>query len=166
VRVLALDLGEQRCGLALSDAARRHASPLTTLATSQLRADNSALKRLIADFSIERLLVGLPLAADGSEGSQARHLRALAEKLLAGVDVLLPKGILWRDERYSSVVARKLGHTAGLDERAMRKDRSGAGGIDSRAAAVLLQDWLDETRATEAAKAAARQLRDETRIEM
>ncbi|MDR1413057.1 MAG: RuvX/YqgF family protein [Actinomycetes bacterium] len=163
-RVLALDVGELRCGLALSDVARKHASPLAVLPTADLlrvqpSGGGGRLREIVAEWEVAGIVVGLPLESDGSEGSQARHVRALGGKIVAGLGLGLDVGaglgsgagsraipsapalsLVWYDERKSSVQAKAAGHEVGLSERAMR------GHTDSRAAAVFLQRWLDETK--------------------
>ena len=134
LRILALDIGEARTGLALSDAARQHASPFKVFDTVQICADNKELRTLIDDYEVGVLLVGLPLLADGSEGSQVRRTRSLAAKMLAGLDTL---NIVFFDERKSSHQAKSSGHSLGLTEKDMR------GKLDAHAAAAFLQAYLD-----------------------
>lgn len=136
-RILGVDSGERRIGLAISDETELVARPLLVI---QRRED--ALKRALDEIQhvaaregAERLVVGLPLNADGSEGHQARRARALA-KLLEKV-VARPVE-LW-DERLSSVEAERQLHEQGRSVRRLRQ----AGGIDAHAAAVILQDYLD-----------------------
>ncbi|MCL2379302.1 MAG: Holliday junction resolvase RuvX [Coriobacteriia bacterium] len=140
-RVLALDIGEVRTGLALSGTDRLHANALQVMDTKDLCADNAGLHAVIADYQVGSLVVGLPLLADGSEGSQARRTRSLAAKMLQGVDTLVHGGqqlpIIFFSERQSSSQARQLGHSMNLSERDMR------GTLDSFAAAIFLQEYLD-----------------------
>jgi len=134
LRILALDIGEARTGLALSDVKRQQATPLQVLSTTQLCSNNKELKVLIEDYEVGALVVGLPLLADESEGQQARRTRSLATKMLAGLDAL---PIVFFDERQSSSRAKDSGHSMGLSERDMR------GKLDSHAAAAFLQTYLD-----------------------
>jgi len=133
-RILALDIGESRTGVALSCVDRQHASPLQVLDTKQLCGNNKDLHTLLDDYEIDTVIVGLPLLANGSEGSQARRTRNLAEKILAGMDAL---NIIFFDERQSSKIAKQAGHSIGLSEKDMR------GKLDSHAAAAFLQVYLD-----------------------
>ena len=138
MRVLALDVGDVRTGVALSDTARMNASPLAVLSTRELCANNAALLRLLDEYEVGCVVVGFPFEADGSHGSQARHVQATAGKLLAGLDALRPEmRVVFADERFSSIRARERGQALGLNERDMR------GQLDSRAAAQFLQDYLD-----------------------
>jgi putative Holliday junction resolvase len=136
MRILALDIGETRTGLALSDADLRHATPFDVLSTAQLCTDNRRLREVIEDYEVLRLLIGLPLLADGSEGSQARRVRNLAAKMLVGIE----SKVTFFDERSSSISAKAKGHELGLSERDMR------GKLDSHAAAAFLQIYLDTIR--------------------
>jgi putative Holliday junction resolvase len=142
-RLLGLDIGETRTGLALSNSRQIQASPLKVLRTKELLKNNSPLAELIEDYEVVGLVVGLPLLADGAEGQQARRTRSLAAKLVAGMDVLAStklahKNMLFYDERFSSAEAKASGHSLGLTERDMR------GHLDSHAAANILQAYLDQ----------------------
>lgn len=151
-RILAIDIGEKRTGLAVSSADARHASALQVIETKAALGSNKILSDIIKDFEIAKIIVGLPLLADGSEGQQARRTRSLAARLLAAdVDCsqrshhisftdnsdtrTIP--IIFFDERTSSKSAKDAGHSAGLSEKDMR------GKLDAHAAAAFLQVYLD-----------------------
>jgi len=143
-RVLALDVGETRTGVAVSSADRRHASPLSVLDTKGLLAIGKELSGLIADYEIDTLVIGLPLLADGSEGQQARRTRSLSSKMLEAITGCtdmdaLRQGleVVYFDERQSSSEAKRAGHSMGMSERDMR------GKLDGQAAAVILARYLD-----------------------
>ena len=137
-RLLALDVGEVRTGLALSDCAHRQASPLKVLDTKALRTSNKSLLDLIVDFEVTRVVVGLPLQADGSLSAQARRVMSLTRQLLIGMDALpQTPDVIFFDESFSSASAKNRAHALGLREREMR------GGLDSHAAAEFLQAYLD-----------------------
>ena len=133
-KVLGVDAGERRIGLALSDELHVLASPVAILERRHgLRRVLDELLDLTAREHVERIIVGLPLNADGSEGLQARRARdfaAVAERVL-GVPITL-----W-DERLSTQEARTL-----LRARGGRTPRH----VDAAAAAVILQDYLDAQR--------------------
>lgn len=130
-RYLALDLGDRRIGIAVSDAAGMIARPLEVLRRGARVADYAHLQRLVDQHGIEAIIVGLPLNMDGSEGPQALWVRdyglALAEAL--GVPVHF-----W-DERLTTVEATDLLHAQG--KQAERDS------LDAVAAAVILQSYLD-----------------------
>ena len=135
MRVLALDIGERRVGVAVSDADRRVATPLKVLDGAVL-ADVAPLRRLVEDYEIERLVVGLPLTMAGEEGPQALRVREAGERL--GEILGLP--VEYRDERLSSAEARRTMAASGTDSRAAR------GSVDMVAAAIVLQGWLDSRK--------------------
>ncbi len=143
-RLLGIDLGERRIGVAVADADGR-AMPLRTLRRARsASADAGVLRRLLDEQSASELVVGLPLEADGREGPQVAITRAWVQAIessLSGVT------IRFRDERLSSHVAEsrvapmKRGRSGGppsATQRAAHRAR-----IDREAAAIILQDELD-----------------------
>ena len=135
-RVLALDLGTKRVGVAVSDATAMLASARTTVHRSGDTAhDHRTVARLVADEEAALVLVGLPLNMDGSRGPAAHSAEAEAAELAAmvGVPVLLV------DERLTTVSADRMLLAQG--QRAPQRRRT----VDQVAAAVLLQAWLDGT---------------------
>lgn len=136
MRVLGLDIGEARIGVAVSDAEGRIASPLGVLDARALAADVRPLARLVADFEVEALVVGLPLTLGGDQGPQAEAVRRTADRL--GAALGLP--VLYCDERLTSAEARRAMREAGVSEREQR------GALDKVAAALMLQAWLDARR--------------------
>ena len=142
-RILAVDLGERRVGIALADhdgAAR----PLTTLRRARDRAaDTRALAALIEAHDVAELVVGLPLEASGADGPQAALTRDWAEAVAA--DLRLP--LTFRDERLTSHLAEDRlgpmprGRSGGPPTRAQRDAYRAR--VDREAAAIILQDELD-----------------------
>lgn len=135
MRVLALDIGERRVGVAASDVAGRVATPVKVLKAKAL-SDGVTLRRLVEDYEVDLVLVGLPLSLDGTEGPQARRVRAQAARLAPQLGV--PVG--FADERLSSTQAARAMQEAGMSER----DRRGK--LDAVAASLFLQAWLDSRR--------------------
>ncbi len=136
-RVLAVDLGQRRTGLAISDALRLLASPHLTLDKERSTSDRvRRIARLCAELSVTRVLVGLPLHLNGHEGDSARAAREFAQRL--GERTGLPVELV--DERLTTVTAHERLGEAGVRAR----DRRGV--IDQAAAAVLLQEWLDRAQ--------------------
>lgn len=133
MRLLALDIGSVRIGVAVSDPGGRVATPLTVLDTRRAMGDGVELRRLVEDYEPEAIVVGLPLSLDGSEGPQAAEVRRVAARLAR----FLPIPLAFADERMSSVEARRRMGEAGASERAKR------GSVDMVAAAVFLQGYLD-----------------------
>jgi putative Holliday junction resolvase len=137
VRILALDLGSRRIGVAVSDATETLASPRPVLERSGDRArDHGRVADLVADEEAGLVVVGLPLSLDGTEGPAAQQARAEAEELR----VALAVPVKVHDERLTTVTAHQLLADQGLDSRRRRSV------VDGAAAAVLLQAWLDGRR--------------------
>ena len=133
MRHLALDIGDERIGVAISDAGGSLARPLGVIPRSPGSSSFLRIAEIIADKQIDLAVVGLPLLEDGSEGKQVRSTRAYVRGLGAYVDVPI---VLW-DERYSTKQAAEiLRKNRG---RTRRRRRS----LDAVAAAVILQAYLD-----------------------
>jgi putative Holliday junction resolvase len=133
MRLMALDVGERRIGIALSDPSRLLARSLDVLRRRSLEADMEVLGSLVEEHEVEKIIVGHPLGLDGRPGEQARRSQEYAGELqrVLGVPV-----VLW-DESFSSERARQIMIEAGKK----RKER--AERLDAVAAAVILQDYLD-----------------------
>ncbi len=132
-RLMGLDLGTKTIGLALTDVERRIASPLETIRRVKFRQDAERLLILAEKFDVARLILGLPLNMDGSEGPRAQATRAFARNLAQ----LTPIPIHFQDERLSTAaVTRTL-----LEADASRARRSEL--VDKMAAAYILQGLLD-----------------------
>ncbi len=151
-RLMALDVGQARIGVALSDASGFLASPYTTLRASHDEAQTlGAIQRLLDETGAEGLILGLPISLDGQIHAQGERVRNFAGRLQEYIHVPL---IFW-DERYSTVEAERLlaeryqigiepgRRGAGKQEHNRRKARGTQQGIDALAAAVILQEYLD-----------------------
>ncbi len=139
MRVLALDIGETRVGVAVCDPGERVASPVCVLPASEVLAGAKSFKRVLEDWEPELLLCGLPYTMAGEEGPQVARIRAAAIQIGQACDLPLE----FADERLSSQEAKRSLREKGLDERAMR------GKIDMIAASLFLQAWLDARRERE-----------------
>jgi len=133
-RVLGIDLGERRIGLAISDEERKLAFPAGALERSGLARDLAALRALASERGATRIVVGLPLHLDGREGVGARAARDFARAL--GEATALPVELL--DERLTTVEAERA-----LREAPARTRRGRKQVIDAMAATLLLRGWLD-----------------------
>jgi putative Holliday junction resolvase len=147
-RVLGVDLGAVRVGLAVADAGVGIARPLATVNRgATMAADLQAIGRVCREQDVTEIVVGLPVEARGSEGEMAAGARAWAEALGAGL--ALP--VTLRDERLSSFEAeRRLGRmprgrSGGPPSRTQRNTFRAR--IDREAASIILQDELDARRA-------------------
>jgi putative holliday junction resolvase len=146
-RLLGLDVGERRIGVAIADADGR-AMPLTTLRRSDDPAvDAAAIARLARDHDVSEVVVGLPIDMSGGEGSQAALTRAWVDSVRPAWNA----PVRYRDERLTSHVAEqrlgpmKRGRSGGPPTRTQRD--AWRARIDREAAAIILQDELD-ARAT------------------
>ncbi len=131
-RLMALDLGEKRIGIALTDLEQRMAFPERVLVRRSAKADRQTLAQLVRELEVERVIVGLPLSMDGEHGPNAERARSFGEYL--GRAVRVP--VVFQDERLSTVEAEERLAAAGVAP-AERKAR-----IDAAAAAVILEDYL------------------------
>lgn len=133
MRVLALDIGEVRVGVAVSDPAGRVASPVTVLPAQEVLAHAVTFRRVLEDWEPDLLVCGRPMTLAGEEGPQAARVREQAERIAAACGLPLE----FEDERLSSAEAKRILREQGLSERAMR------GKVDMVAASLFLQAWLD-----------------------
>ena len=124
MRVLALDYGSARCGCALSDPTGTLATPIDPIERPATRRGFARVTELVRDLGVERVVVGLPLGLSGADTDQTREARAFADRLAGAV----PVPVEMYDERFTTAIAARA-----TDARTSE---------DSRAAAVLLDDWL------------------------
>jgi len=146
VRLLALDVGDVRIGVALSDETGTLASGLSTLKAVGPRKDVQAIAALVREHGVGEVVVGLPLRLDGSLGPQAEKVMAFVERLRRALRV----PVVTRDERLTSVAARERLAEAGAGR------REGKARLDRAAATLILQEHLDERRASAVPGGAAR----------
>jgi putative holliday junction resolvase len=133
MRYLGVDFGRVTIGLALADDVLRTAAPLSTVRRSNADADLAALRLVLEEWEVERAIVGLPFNMDGSEGASARLARAFATSLER--DLGIPVELF--DERLSTFEAQMRLRERGVSSRDQK------GKVDSEAAAVILQGWLE-----------------------
>ena len=133
MRVLALDIGQTRIGIAASDATGKVASPVAVLPSQEVVSGARTWRRVLADYEPELLVCGLPYTLAGEEGPQAECIREIAMKISRACGVPLE----FQDERLSSAEAKRILREQGLNERRMR------GKVDMVAASLFLQTWLD-----------------------
>ena len=133
-RILAIDPGERRIGVAAADLGLRVAIPLTTIEGGPDAAET--IVRLVDDEGARALVVGLPLSLSGALGPQAQRAQALAGALAQRLAV----PVLTWDERLTSTEAHRRLSSAGGGRRRSRRD------VDALAAAIILQAYLDSQR--------------------
>lgn len=141
-RLLCLDVGERRIGLAVGDTETGVAAPLRTYTRSgSLAAGAEAIRKVAQEQGVDALLLGLPLTEAGEAGAQAKAVREFANHLARSVALPLH----WQDERYSTQEARqRLGHgrVSPKQRKRVREEH-----LDALAAAIILQSYLDEQKA-------------------
>lgn len=149
VRVMALDLGARRIGVAISDNEGRVATPVTVVERHKDRPRlHRGLAELVTEWEAELVLLGLPVDLEGKLGVAAQNVLAERDELAA----VLPVPVEVHDERMTTKIAdRALRERGDLDGRARRQV------IDMVAAAVILQDWLDMGRQSDATMEEPRQ---------
>ena len=135
-RILGLDIGDRYIGVALSDPGRVLATPLTIVERSTDDAAIEAITGIIVENGVGRVIIGLPLSLDGQSGHQAKKVEAFSARLIENTGAILQ----FRDERYTTLTAKRLLRAGG------RKKRDKNKRDDSAAAALILQGYLDETR--------------------
>ena len=124
MRVLALDYGSARTGVAVSDASGTIARPVCVVRKAGTEAGLAEIARLVGELAAERVVVGLPLTLRGEHGKQADETQVFVEALRA----LVPVSVETADERFTTALAQRFG---------------GSAPEDAVAAAHLLQSWLD-----------------------
>ena len=125
-RVLALDYGSARCGCALSDPTGTLATPIEAVERPGTRRGMARLVGLVREHGVGTVVVGLPLGLSGRDTDQTREARAFAERLAERLGGRVPVELY--DERFTTSIAARSGGASTSE--------------DSRAAAVLLEDWL------------------------
>ena len=132
-RILALDLGKRRIGLALSDPFRITAQGIKTLERIRIREDLAYLSALIAEHGVTEILLGFPLHMSGDEGRQATYVREFGERLEKCTSIPVK---LW-DERLTTVEAQRVLRSSGasIEKRARA--------VDQLSAVILLTSYLD-----------------------
>ena len=136
MRLLCLDLGERRIGLAISDPGGTLATPLGFIQRTRLRNDIARVLEQAGEWQADGILVGLPLSLNGRVGPQAKRVQGFIRSLKA----MTPLPVDTMDERFSTAEAERLMRQAGR-EPSRRK-----GELDAAAATVILQDYLDQGR--------------------
>lgn len=137
MRVLALDIGERRVGVASGDTATRVATPVKVLATEEVVGNARTWRTLVQDEEPELIVAGLPTSMNGEQGRQARRVKDMARKIARQSGLPLE----FSDERLSSSEARRILHEQGLSEKEMR------GRVDMVAASLFLETWMDRREA-------------------
>ncbi len=139
MRILGLDIGDKRIGLATTDPLEKLASPLTTVQRISNALAISAILDIVKREEIDFVIAGIPISLDGSLGAQAKDVSNFTHEL----EAVLPVPVEQWDERYSTVEAERLLREAGYSSRDMKQR------VDAVAASVILQSYLDHKQNVE-----------------
>jgi len=132
-RVLAVDPGDKRIGIAISDPNQRIANPLVVIKHLSRATDAARIVEIAGENDVGLIVIGLPLDSEGNAGPQARKSERLAESIRSQTEISV---ILW-DESGSSQEAEKAQHLLKVKRKKRRQQ------LDALAAIVILQDYLD-----------------------
>lgn len=135
-RLLGLDVGETTIGLALSDASRTIASPLSTIERKKFAKDAELLKQLVIEHQVAGLVVGYPINMDGSHGPRTQSTRTF----VSNISKKIPIPVLLWDERMTTMAVERMMIDADLS----RQRRAQL--VDKLAASYMLQGFLDGTK--------------------
>ncbi len=136
VAALGLDVGRKRIGVAGCDRTGLIAHGITTIERRSWQADLEQLQALVDSRQIDTLVVGLPYNMDGTLGYQARQVQKFARAAAKQLNLTLE----YVDERLTSFEAEQMMHAQGIST------RSHKGVVDRKAAAIILQQWLEQQR--------------------
>lgn len=135
-RILGLDLGDVRIGVAVSDPDRRLALPLGTVQVGRPPGEMRAVADLVREHDVTLVVIGEPVSLDGERRARATHAANFADALRA----MLTVPVVLHDERFSTVEAERSLRAAGVTGARRRSV------VDAAAAQVILQSWLDAHR--------------------
>jgi putative Holliday junction resolvase len=135
-RILGIDFGTRRIGLALSDPTGTLASPLPFLENTSLKEVVAKFQELVESHGVKTIVIGLPRNMDGSYGPSAQKVR----EFIAQIQPHIPAEIISQDERLTTVQASRNLSQMGLTQKELRKK------VDSSSAALILQQFLDRNR--------------------
>jgi putative holliday junction resolvase len=133
MKLLGLDVGDRRIGVAFGDSELRMTTPVDVIVRVVMQRDIQSIAEFVRRYDAEQLVVGMPRNMDGTQGAQADLVIAFAEKITQTISVPLQ---FW-DERLSTVEAIRRSHETGARGKKSRRN------LDAIAAAVILQDYLD-----------------------
>jgi putative Holliday junction resolvase len=140
MRILGLDIGDRRIGVAMSDPEGILATPLTIIEHADDESDVKTIAGIVEREQVGKIITGLPRSMSGEIGAQAEKVKTFAGKLAGAIKVPLE----YRDERLSTISAGRLMREARTQKPS--KDRKKTVHDDAVAAAIILQDYLDEVR--------------------
>lgn len=133
ISALGLDVGTKRIGVAGCDGLGLMATGLTTIQRTSWQRDLEKLRQIVQEREVQVLVVGLPYLSDGTLGSQAKKIQKLAKRLSAALNLPLE----YADERLTSFEAEQQMQAQNISPSRHKAT------VDRKAAAIILQDWLD-----------------------
>lgn len=133
MRILAIDFGEKRIGIAISDPLKIIAQPLTFIKRKSIEEDINKIKNIINEYAVEEILFGLPLRTNGEEGTEVKKVKEFAKILNKNVNVKIN---FW-DERWTTKQAEEVLTLFDTSRKKKKKN------IDRISAAIILQSYLD-----------------------
>lgn len=139
-RIIAIDPGTKRCGIAICDELRVTTRPLPFVERSSWKKLLSNIQQIVSEYDAKALVIGLPLESDGSESAMSAEARSMARKF--SLSLTIP--VYLQDERVTSYEAKHRLWESGVDIKDARKL------VDSEAAAIILADFLDRIASAEA----------------
>lgn len=132
-RIIAIDPGTKRCGIAICDELRVTTRPLDAIERTSWKKLLSNIKTIVSDFDAKALVIGLPLESDGTESEMSQEARLFARKFSLSLSI----PVFLQDERVTSYEAKGRLWEKGIGLKESRKF------VDSEAAAIILSDFLD-----------------------
>lgn len=138
-RIVAIDPGTKRCGIAICDELRVTTRSLPFVERSSWKKLLSNIQQIVSEYDARALVIGLPLESDGSESEMSAEARSMARKFALSLDI----PVFLQDERVTSYEAKRRLWESGVDLKDARKL------VDSEAAAIILADFLDRISNTE-----------------
>ena len=142
MKFLGLDVGNRRVGVAFGDSELRLATPVDVIARESIVRDARIIGQFVHEYDAVRLVVGLPRNMDGTRGPQAEAVTGYAERIAGALNLPV---VFW-DERLTTVEATRRTQEAGAPRQPTgraRRTKKSRGGLDAIAAAVILQDYMD-----------------------
>ena len=154
-RILGIDYGRARIGLAIADELTALAQPLETLERINRNEDMRRLRELARTHGVKQIVVGLPLRLDGTHGEMAEETSRFAERvrkqLGIPVEMIDERLTSWEAERLLEEQAGRLLHTASRSGQGKRRQARPRASVDAMAAAVILKEYLEREAAKQSA---------------
>lgn len=136
MRILGLDYGERRIGVALCDELGITAQGLTTIHRKNRKIDTEAIAGIVKEYGVETIVLGYPLMLDGSEGIQCAKVKSFAKQL----EFLLSIPVIFQDETLTTKAAEEMLRLANVKREKIKLV------VDKVAAAMILQSYLDSRK--------------------